>query len=118
VQQPSPRTCACLSWALLIPDLHRTDCAAGCGADDAPTHPPHPRCTPTQRLQVRQHNAEADSLRAALTAAKPEDAPSRAAVQKMQSELKQKDGRLRQLRAAIKALEAKLAELLQDKTDW
>ena len=51
-------------------------------------------------------------------AAKPEDAPSRAAVQKMQSELKQKDGRLRQLRAAIKALEAKLAELLQDKTDW
>ena len=67
---------------------------------------------------MRQHNAEADSLRAALTAAKPEDAPSRAAVQKMQSELKQKDGRLRQLRAAIKALEAKLAELLQDKTDW
>jgi hypothetical protein len=35
----------------------------------------------------------------------------------LQADLKQKDGRLRQLRAAIKALEGKLAELLQDKTD-
>lgn len=35
----------------------------------------------------------------------------------LQSELKQKDGRLRQLRAAIKALEGKLTELLRDKTD-
>jgi hypothetical protein len=67
---------------------------------------------------VRQRDAELERLKAALAAAKPEDAPSRTAVHKMQSELRQKDGRLRQLRAAIKALEAKLAELLQDKTDW
>ena len=34
-----------------------------------------------------------------------------------QTELRGKDNRLRQLRAAIKALEGKLAELLRDKTD-
>jgi len=68
--------------------------------------------------QLKHREAEVERLSRALAAAKQDDAPSRAAVQRMQSDLKQKDGRLRQLRAAIKALEGKLTELLRDKTDW
>lgn len=67
--------------------------------------------------QLRGRDAEIERLTKALAAAKPEDAPGRAAAARMASDLRAKDGRLRQLRGAIKALEAKLAELLQDKAD-
>jgi uncharacterized protein YlxW (UPF0749 family) len=56
-------------------------------------------------------------MAARLAAAPKEDAPNRLNMQKLHSELKSKDERLRQLRAAIKALEGKLASLLKEKTD-
>ncbi len=67
-------------------------------------------------LQARHQEAEIQRL-TTLASIPREDAPSRLTVQKLHTELKLKDERLRQLRAAIKTLEGKLMGLLKDKTD-
>ncbi|KAF8064552.1 hypothetical protein HT031_003352 [Scenedesmus sp. PABB004] len=70
--------------------------------------------------QAQRQDAEVQRLTAALAAAPREDpnAPSaRQALHKLAAEARLKDERLRQLRAAIKALEGKLSQLLKDKTD-
>ncbi len=66
--------------------------------------------------QARAQDAEISRL-SHLAAQPRDDAPSRVTVQKLHTELKLKDERLRQLRSAIKALEGKLSELLKEKTD-
>eukprot|EP00878_Enallax_costatus_P003415 GHUV01003625.1.p1 GENE.GHUV01003625.1~~GHUV01003625.1.p1 ORF type:complete len:1706 (+),score=714.87 GHUV01003625.1:54-5120(+) len=70
--------------------------------------------------QAQRQDSDIQRLTAALAAAPKEDpnAPnSKLAMQKMATEVRLKDERLRQLRGAIKALEGKLAQLLKDKTD-
>lgn len=79
-----------------------------------------------QRMQVRAAEGHTGAGPRATSTARRMHFPCRQADTRAgtrtsrrdrQSELRQKDGRLRQLRAAIKALEGKLAELLRDKTD-
>lgn len=78
-----------------------------------PTTPIYPHLP-----QARRYESELASLRGELASMAPkEEAPSRSTLQRLASELKVKDERLKQLRAAIKALEGKLASLLKEKTD-
>lgn len=62
------------------------------------THAHHPS-------QVRALEAEIERLRAELEAAKQAEGPSRAALSKLQGQLRAKDDKLRQLRDAFKTLE-------------
>lgn len=66
--------------------------------------------------QARRLEAEVGRLQAQAQAP-AKDAPSRLTLAKLHTELKLKDERLRQLRAAIKTLETNLADLLKEKTD-
>lgn len=56
--------------------------------------------------------ADADARAAAR-----EDGPLKVQLQKLHIEVKRKDEMLRQLKAAIKALEAKLAQVLKEHAD-
>eukprot|EP00879_Flechtneria_rotunda_P017649 GHRR01018501.1.p1 GENE.GHRR01018501.1~~GHRR01018501.1.p1 ORF type:complete len:2335 (+),score=1054.13 GHRR01018501.1:417-7421(+) len=76
--------------------------------------------TRNHEAQLKHKDSEIQRLSAAIAAA-PKEEPSapnnRLALQKMATELRLKDERMRQLRGAIKALEGKLTQLLKEKTD-
>ncbi|GLI68958.1 hypothetical protein VaNZ11_013486 [Volvox africanus] len=61
--------------------------------------------------------SEAESRAAAAAKAARDEGPTKAHLQKLNTQLKTKDEMLRQLRAAIKALEAKLTQVMKEHAD-
>ncbi|GIL43063.1 hypothetical protein Vafri_829 [Volvox africanus] len=69
------------------------------------------------RDQLAAARSEAESRAAAAAKAARDEGPTKAHLQKLNTQLKTKDEMLRQLRAAIKALEAKLTQVMKEHAD-
>ncbi|GIL72907.1 hypothetical protein Vretifemale_3051 [Volvox reticuliferus] len=69
------------------------------------------------RDQLAAARSEAESRAAAAAKAARDEGPTKAHLQKLNTQLKTKDAMLLQLRAAIKALEAKLTQVMKEHAD-
>lgn len=110
---PWPCPTCCLTSPTTIPCAARTAdrCIAAC---DAPRLHAFPH---TPQLKQAQDDAARAQAEAEARAAARDEGPTKAQLSKLGSQLKLKDEMLRQLKAAIKALEAKLTQVMKEHAD-